>query len=106
MTKFFKGVLVNDLKDNFIPGSVTTNINEARMWADRIASKKTKGAAKHVRHGKSCIISFEMETKEFHTHEEFQREGVAEHSRFNCWMNQVQSKAQVNSVISNFHFVE
>lgn len=98
--------MVSDLKDNFIPGSVTTDIKEARMWADRIASKKTKGAAKHVRHGKSCIISFEMETNEFHNHEEFQREGVAEHSRFNCWMNQVRSKAQINSVISNFHFVE
>ena len=103
---FYKGLLVKDLKDNFVPGSVTTSLTEARMWADRISSRKTKGAAKHVRHGKSCIISFEIDEKNLLSHEEFQRAGVSEHQRKNCWMNQVRSKAQINTVINNYSIIE
>ena len=96
---FFKGVLLSDLKSNFIPGSVTTCIKEALMWKERISSNKVKGAAKHVRHGKSCIIKIVVDTSEFKTSEEFQRPGVEEHSRVNCWMNSVKTKAQINSVV-------
>lgn len=106
MITFYKGVLKKDLKNGFVPGSVTTSLEEARVWADRIRSKKSKGAAKHVRHGESCIISFQLDTKDFQSHDEFQRAGVCEHKRLNCWMNQVQSKAQVNSAIDSFKLVE
>lgn len=96
---FFKGVLLSDLKSDFIPGSVTTCIKEALMWKERISSNKVKGAAKHVRHGKSCIIKIVVDTSEFKTSEEFQRSGVKEHSRKNCWMNSVKTKAQINSIV-------
>ncbi len=96
---FFKGVLLSDLKSNFIPGSVTTCIKEALIWKERISSNKVKGAAKHVRHGKSCIIKIVVDTSLFKTAEEFQRSGIKEHSRENCWMNSVKSKAQINSVV-------
>lgn len=54
--KFYKGVLVTDLKPGYIPGTVTTVFNEALMWKERISGKKAKGASKHVRHGQSVII--------------------------------------------------
>lgn len=50
MTTFYKGVLVSDLKaERYIPGTVTRDIQEARLWRDRIMSKKTKGIHRHIR---------------------------------------------------------
>ena len=95
---FYKGVLVSDLSASFIPGSVTTDIKEALMWKERISSKKYKGAAKHVRHGSSCIVKIVVDTSEFLTADEFQRTGVSEHNRSSCWMNAIKSKAQINKV--------
>ena len=100
IVEFFKGVLVMDLKDGYIPGSVTTDIREALMWKERISSNKQKGAAKHVRHGSSCIIKLTVDTSLFKTCHEFQRSGVTEHTRDNCWMNAVRSKAQINVPVS------
>lgn len=96
LVTFYKGVLCDDLKSGYVPGSVTTDIREALMWKERIGSNKQKGAAKHVRHGKSCIIKIVVDTTHFLSALEFQREGVAEHKRQSCWMNAVKSKAQIN----------
>lgn len=93
---FYKGVLLSDLSDHYTPGSVTTDIREALMWKERIESKKNKNAAKHVRHGKSGIIKITLDTSGFLSADEFQRAGVSEHSRSECWMNAVRTKAQIN----------
>ena len=93
---FYKGVLVSDLSEKFIPGSVTTELHVAEMWANRISSKKSKGAARHVRHGRSCVVEIEFDGVLI-SHDEFQRPGVKEHKRLNCWMNAVKDKAQINT---------
>jgi hypothetical protein len=95
--KFYKGVLESDLKTSYVPGTVTTVFNEALMWKERIESNKTKGAARNVRHGKSVIIEIVYES-DIATHEEFQRSGVKEHNRVNCWTSSAKNKAQINSV--------
>lgn len=95
--KFFKGVLKKGLKDNYIPGTVTTNFREALMWQERISSKKSKGPSKHIQHGEAVIIEIEYEGVLL-SHEEFQRPGVMEHHRKNCWTSSVKDKAQINSV--------
>lgn len=96
--KFYKGVLESDLKHNYIPGTVTTVFNEALMWKERIESSKNKGAARNVRHGKAVVIEIEF-GGEILSHEEFQRSGVSEHTRSNCWTSQHKTKAQINSVV-------
>jgi hypothetical protein len=96
---FYKGVLESDLIPGYIPGSVTRSQDEAQLWADRIASKKTKGAARHIRHGKSVVIRMVIDTSGFANCDEFQRENVKEHERRNCWMNVVRTKAQVNTPV-------
>lgn len=95
---FYKGVLVSDLKESYIPGSVTTSYEEALIWKYRIESKKTKGAARHVRKGKSCVIAIEFDQTKLMNHEEFQRSEVKEHNRTSCWMSAVKDKAQLNTV--------
>ena len=94
---FYKGVLESDLKNNYVPGTVTTVFNEALMWKERIQSKKNKGAARNVRHGQAVVIEIVYDG-EINTHEEFQKAGVAEHSRMNCWTSQAKNKAQINTV--------
>lgn len=94
---FYKGVLCYFLDDKFIPGTVTTNISEAMVWADRISGRKTKGACKHVKHGKSCIIQLEFDETLLLTAQEFQRAGVKEHNRLNCWTSEAKTKAQINN---------
>lgn len=94
--KFYKGVLVTDLKPVYVPGTVTTLFNEALMWKERISGNKAKGASKHIRHGQSVIIEIDYTDGLFvHTH--FQVEGVAEHSRVNCWTSIAKTKAQINT---------
>lgn len=97
MNRFYKGVLLRDLVPNYIPGTVTTCLKEAEMWAERICSKKTKGAAKHVRHGKSCIIEIIYEG-DLESHLFFQASGVSEHQRKNCWTSAAKAKAQINTI--------
>lgn len=99
MIKFYKGVLESDLIAGYVPGTVTTDIKVAAGWRDRIQGRKTKGAAKHVRHGKACVIAIEY-AGNLLSWEEFQRAGVAEHSREDCWTSTLLDKAQINSVVS------
>ena len=96
MTKFYKGVLVTDLKPGYVPGTVTTVFNEALMWKERISGKKTKGASKHIRHGQSQIVEIAY-TGDLLDHTHFQKEGVCEHSRPNCWTSAAKTKAQINT---------
>lgn len=99
---FYKGVLLSDLTDNYIPGTVTKDFKEALMWKERIDSKKSKGAAKHVRHGKSVIIRlhYDESNDPLLSCEEFQRQGVSEHNRNSCWLSAAKVKAQINKVVS------
>lgn len=99
---FYKGVLLSDLTDNYIPGTVTKDFKEALMWKERIDSKKSKGAAKHIRHGKSVVIRFEYDelNDPLLSCEEFQRQGVSEHSRNSCWLSVAKVKAQINKPVS------
>lgn len=94
---FYKGVLKSDLKQDYKPGTVTTVFNEALMWKERIESNKSKGAARNVRHGQAVVIEI-LYDGEIHTHEEFQKAGVQEHERMNCWTSQAKTKAQINTV--------
>lgn len=94
---FYKGVLLSDLKDDYIPGTVTSSFREALTWKERIESNKSKGPAKHVRHGKAVVIEIIYEG-DLLSHEEFQKSGVKEHQRKNCWTSISKSKAQLNTV--------
>ena len=70
----------------------------ALEWMERIQSNKNKGAAKHVRHGKFCIIEIQY-NGELLDCIEFQKSGVTEHSRTNCWLSAAKNKAQINTVV-------
>jgi hypothetical protein len=99
MTTFYKGVKLSDLVKDYVPGTVTTSIAEALTWKERLESNKTKGVHREMRKGPSAVIQIEV-TGEIHDHSEFQKEGVAEHSRVNCWTSVAKTKAQINSVVS------
>lgn len=94
--KFYKGVLKSDLKSNYVPGTVAAKFMEAFMWYERIGSKKTKGAARNVRHGEAVIIEIEY-AGELKDQTFFQLAGVQEHSRNNCWTSAAKDKAQINT---------
>ena len=96
--KFYKGALANDLKSGYIPGTVTTVFNEALMWKERISGNKQKGAAKHLKHGRSVIIEIDY-AGDILDHLHFQKEGVTEHSRVNCWTSLAKTKAQINTPV-------
>jgi hypothetical protein len=98
---FYKGVLLADLnKASYVPGTVTTKFNEALMWKERIESNKSKGVAKHVKHGKAVIIEILYDEASLADHFEFQRAGVTEHERINCWLSQAKDKAQINTAVN------
>lgn len=94
--KFFKGVLLSDLKPGYIPGTVTTEFKIALSWKEVIQSNKSKGKARHVRHGKAVVIELEYEGVLL-DHEAFQRSGQHEHQRENCWTSAAKNKAQINT---------
>jgi len=101
---FYKGVLIRDLTNSYTPGTVTSDINEALVWKERIDSKKNRGASKHIRHGDSVIIEFQY-TDELLDSSYFQKEGVREHDRLNCWTSDAKVKAQINSVIDSYRIL-
>lgn len=101
--KFYKGVLVSHLNNQYIPGTVTTDFQTAFTWMNRISSNKNRGAARHIQHGKSCIIEIDYDG-EIKDHGYFQKPGIAEHKRENCWTSQAKDKAQINS-ICNFRIL-
>lgn len=94
---FYKGVLISHLSEQYKPGTVTTNFNIAYVWYERISGRKKKGAARHVPHGASCIIAIEYDGVLLE-HAEFQRYGIKEHERENCWTSAAKDKAQINTV--------
>lgn len=98
--KFYKGVLESQLSARYIPGTVTVSFKEALMWKERIESNKRKGAARNVLHGISKIIEIEYDEKDLLSCDEFQRAGVSEHKRKNCWLNSVKDKAQINTCVN------
>lgn len=100
--KFYKGVLEKDLCDNYVPGTVTTDFKEALMWKERIESKKNKGAAKHITHGKAVIITFNYNESLLKSSDNFQASGITEHSKENCWTSDSKTKAQINTNIDYY----
>lgn len=98
MAVFYKGVLRSFLSDKFVPGTVTKDFNEALRWAERINGNKTKGPSRHIKHGNSCVIEMFIDEDTLSDHNEFQRPGVHEHARKNCWTSQNKTKAQINIV--------
>jgi hypothetical protein len=96
---FYKGTLRSFLKPGFIPGTVTRDVNEAACWADRISGKSKKGPSKHISHGKSCVIAIVYDEKKLKPAAEFQRPGVHEHKRENCWTSDAKIKAQINTPV-------
>jgi hypothetical protein len=94
---FYKGVLKSQLKENFIPGTVTNNFNIALTWKERISGNKRKGAASHVTHGRSCVIEI-LYNGDLAPCDAFQAAGVPEHKRPNCWLSAAKDKAQINTV--------
>lgn len=99
MVTFYKGVLCTDLHEGYTPGTVTTSFKEAMQWCERISSNKSKGAARHIRHGKASIISIDYDESTLQQCNEFQKSGVQEHSRVNCWTSLAKNKAQINTPV-------
>ena len=96
MITFYKGVLEADLRDDYIPGTVTTDFMTALQWQERIQSNKRRdGVARHLRRGKAVIIEIQFDGHLL-THDEFQRAGVTEHQRQSCWTSISRDKAQLN----------
>lgn len=62
-------------------------------------SNKSKGAAKHVRHGKACIIKVQYEGS-LEDCSAFQEAGIKEHARRNCWTSLAKDKAQINTPVN------
>jgi hypothetical protein len=96
---FYKGVLVSDLKSNYIPGTVTRSFQEALTWKERIESRKTKGAARHSRKGKAVVIEIDYEDA-LADPEHFQQADCTEHQRPNCWLAHDHVKAQINTPVT------
>jgi hypothetical protein len=99
MAIFYKGVLRSLLNDNFRPGTVTKDFKEALRWAERIKGSVKKGPSRHISHGKSCVIEIIFDERKLHHHDEFQKSGVSEHDRKNCWTSIAHVKAQINSKV-------
>ena len=98
--QFYKSVLEEQVVGNeLIVGSVTTDFKEALMWKERIESTKKNGHTRHLKRGKAVVISFEFDASNFKDHNEFQRSGIHEHGRKNCWMNINKTKAQINESV-------
>lgn len=93
---FFKGVLLSDLKPGYIPGTVTTEFKIALSWKEVIQSNKSKGKARHVRHGEAVVVEIEYDGN-LADCEVFQRSGQHEHKRDNCWVSAAKDKAQINT---------
>ena len=105
--KFYKAIPVVDLNAQgnlLIPGTVTNDIKIAELWWERYNSKKKniKGAAKHIKRSAACIIAFDFDESLLLHHSEFQRSGVSEHNRKNCWTSGLKDKAQINSVVNKY----
>ena len=102
---FYKALFEEDLKPGFIPGTVTSDINEAYKWFRRYNSKKrlTYGICGS---GLVVIIKFLLDETTLATSEYFQASGVKEHSRINCWTSSLKTKAQINTVINNYSIVD
>ena len=97
---FYKAVNKNDLKKDYIPGTCTADPKVAMDWFNRYSSKrKNDKKNRHIKKGEAVIIMFEFNENELMSHEEFQRSGVKEHSRKNCWTSTLKNKAQINTVV-------
>jgi predicted transcriptional regulator len=103
---FYKSIYKEDIKNNYIPGTVTTDIKEACVWFQKYSSvykKKKKFSIK--RNGEAIIIKFIFDENLIKSHLEFQKNGVSEHNRLNCWTSQYKTKAQINSPIENIQII-
>ena len=102
---FYKALFKKNLKSGFIPGTVTSDINEAYKWFRRYNSNKrlTYGICGG---GIVVIIKFEFDETTLASSDKFQSPGVREHSRENCWTSSLKTKAQINTVINNYNIID
>lgn len=106
-TVFYKALPKADLKNNLIPGTVTTSYDEAYSWWERYNStkKNVRGPARHIDRQPAVIIKFTYDESELLGPEEFQRAGVKEHDRKSSWTSSHRDKAQINDPIKDFEIV-
>lgn len=103
---FYKAILEKNLNNEaIIPGTVTTDFDEAMLWYNRYNSKKNNGITRHLEKGKAVIIELYFDETELKSAFEFQRAGVHEHQRMNCWTSIMKTKAQINTPIYKWKVV-
>jgi len=96
---FYKALFEEDIIAGFIPGTVTTDFHEAYKWWCRYSSvKRKKFGVKRC--GTPVIIRFDFDDKGLLPADEFQRVGIKEHARRNCWTGTIKTKAQINTPIT------
>ena len=112
-TVFFKALNRDDLKGaertGFVPGTVTSDPQEALDWYYRYRApegKKIKvkeyGPRRHINRGDAVIVAMRFDTDSLHGADEFQKGGTSEHARENCWTSASRTKAQINTPVLRF----
>lgn len=101
---FYKALFKKDLIPGFIPGTVTSDVNEAYKWFRRYKSKK-KSRYDICGRGSVVIIRFNFDETTLLTANNFQLAGVSEHNRLNCWTSSLKVKAQINTVVDTYTIV-
>jgi hypothetical protein len=99
---FYKACFDTDLKEGYIPGTVTTDLKEAIKWFYRYSSKKRRQFGIR-RTGTPIIIKFEFD-KPLLPPTEFQN-NMPEHQRRSCWCSSLKVKAQINEPVENIQIV-
>lgn len=110
---FFKALNRRDMENakggGFIPGTVTSDPEEALDWYYRYnvpQGKKIKnkeyGPKRHINRGEAVIVAMFLDVSAFHGADEFQRGGISEHARENCWTSATRTKAQINTPVTKF----
>ncbi|KKU52415.1 MAG: hypothetical protein UX72_C0005G0010 [Parcubacteria group bacterium GW2011_GWA2_47_10] len=110
---FFKALNKKDLDTakakGFVPGTCTKDPAEALQWyyqynlpEGKKQKKKEYGARRHIKRGEAVLVAFRADTRNFLSATEFQRGGVHEHERKNCWTSGAKTKAQINTPVDAY----
>jgi len=74
------------------------DIREALKWYLRYSSVK-KNTFGIDRNGTAIVVSFDIDAGSLMSMSEFQRKGVSEHERLNCWTSSTMVRAQINTPV-------
>jgi hypothetical protein len=96
---FYKACFDIDLNKDYIPGTVTSDIQEAIKWFRRYSSKR-KGDFFIDRYGIPVIIQIEFDENLLKDSKEFHQAGKKEHDVSSCWVSSKKDKAQINDVVT------